>query len=428
MADQAKTPGVLTPSDYQGEQTRQSHELLAEIVNRLGTVGAKLTDLDDRVQKELGGHARDISKLRDDLDTVQRDGAKRFLKLAAQHSRGGAYRGHFADAQEARAAGLFIIAALTREKAAVDALEQAGIQPTVGAEGGFTMPELLVSQLVRNVEEAGIWERNVEMMDAPVLTGGIPTRTAGLTVHYPDYEQAATPSAPTFGRRNFKLQRHSVYVLIERWMLQSRLAVALAEFVMTEMSYALARAEDTNWFVGDGTSTYAGYTGLLNDGTIGSHTPTDDLDEFTELIAATTGPLSKVLGTLPAWAAGNGCKWFMHSSVFFGYMGVKDSAGMPIVQLYLSGNGLAKVLFGYPVEWVQVMPAVGSTGDTVSSPMLVAGDLRRACQGFRHMAGISVRSSEHVKFAEGQIAMLLDVPQDRVVKDPAGVCRLITHS
>ena len=428
MAERPKPEPVLKPEDYQGDQTRQSHQLLAEIVNRLGAVGSKLTDLDGNVQKQIAGHAADIATLREDIESVQREAAKRFVKLAEHYSGGRPYRGRFPDAQTARAAGLLVIYALTQDAAAKAELEKAGINPTVGAEGGFLMPDLLVTDLVRNVEEAGVWERNVDMMNTPVLTGGIPTRTGGLTVYYPDYETAATPSAATFGRKNFALKRHSVYVLVERWMLQSQLAVALAEFVTTEMSYALALAEDTNWFMGDGTSTYCGYHGLMKDTTIGSYTPTADYDEFSELIGATTDPLSRVLGTLPAWAAGDGCKWYMHSSVFFGYMGVKDSAGMPIVQLYMSGNGLAKVLFGYPVEWVQVMPAVGSAGDTVSSPMLVAGNLRRACLGFRHAAGIAMRSSEHVKFAEGQVAMLLEVPQDRVVKDPTGVCRLLTHS
>ncbi len=429
MAEKPQNPGgVLTPADYQGEQTRQSHQLLGEIVARLERHGGQLAELDAKTQKALAGHAQDVAKLRDDFDAVRRDGAKRFHKLAEHGARDGRYRGRFGGPEAARAAGLAIIVALTRSETARLELEQSGIKPTVGAEGGYLMPDLLLRDIIANVEEAGVWERNVDMTPVPVLTGGLPSRTGGLTVYYPDFEGAATPSAPTFGRKNFALKRHTVYVLIERWMLQSELAVALAEYVASEMSYALALAEDANWFVGGGTAAHGGYTGLLNDATIKSYTPAADYDEFSELIAASTDPLSRVLGTLPAWAAGDGFRWYMHSSVFFGYMGVKDSAGMPIVQLYLGGAGFQKSLFGYPVEWVQVMPAVGSAGDTVSSPMLLGGNLRRACQGLRHTAGIRMASSEHVAFANEQVALLLSVAQDRVIKDPDGVCRLITHS
>lgn len=75
------------------------------------------------------------------------------------------------------------------------------------------------------------------------------------------------------------------------------------------------------------------------------------------------------------------------------------------------------------------MPSMGhATLDGASKPMMLGGNLRRACKTFRHKAGMEIRTSEHVKFAEGQVAMLLEVAQDRVVADTNGVCRVITHS
>lgn len=82
----------------------------------------------------------------------------------------------------------------------------------------------------------------------------------------------------------------------------------------------------------------------------------------------------------------------------------------------------------YPVELTQVLPGVGSADDGASKPMLLFGDLEQACRVFRSKSGMELRTSEHVKFAEGQLAMVLDVWQDRVVADENAIGRLITHS
>ena len=421
---------------YGSEQHRQTQAVLADMTAAIERVGQSYRDLAERQQRDYAAAMGEISRLSQATQRREQDYAARFMALAGEygpHGRGG-YRGHFAMREQARVAGLTIIASLAhsdpQQRAdALAELQKAGIAPSPGASGGYLMPEEIISGIVRNVEEVGIFERNCPPIPVTQHTGAIVKRTGGLTVYYPDYEDAATPSEPDFGRGNYSLRRHAVLALVDRWMATAELAVALAEYVVQEGGYAIALAEDTNWFIGDGTSTYCRYTGLMSDADVNDYVPTDDYDAFSEIIAVSSKCLGAVLGDCPAYVTRHPqAKWFMHASIFWGFMAVRDSAGMPIANIFLGRDGPQMYLMGYPVEWTQVLPAVGGAGDGASKPMLAFGALPLAYRVFRKTNGIEVRTSEHWKFPEGQIAIAVDVLQDRVLVDGNGVCRLTTHS
>lgn len=410
------------------EQERQYAQLLNEVVARIESRQHGVAELSEKDRAAIVAQARDIERISTELADYKRSAVERFQQIVNAHANNrGGYRGPFADVEQARHFGRAVAAIVRRDHAALAELQKAAILPTSGPAGGYLLHEQLINDLIRNVEDAGQFEANCPAFPVSTLKGGVPTRTSGLTVYYPDYGVAGTPSTPAFGKKNYDLKRHVVGVELENWMLASELAVALADYAVTEMAYALALASDTNWFLGDGTSTYCGYTGVfkLPSGVQTVIGASGD-DTFAEMIDKTTLYLGEALGKLPLWAHRAGPKWYGHLSVFFRYLGARDSTGQPVNANILAAAGGTPqfVLMGYPFVPVQIAPAVTATA--VSTCYMVLAALSRACGVFRHRGAIELKSSEHVKFWENMTVLAADVPQDMVIRDGNAIVQLIT--
>jgi len=413
-----KPDALKTPQEVQVEQ------LVAELAGKLEHFGALFSELDTKLQAQFKGQADEIAKLSSSIASVQANAIKRFHAIADEHRRGGDYRGPFASREEAGQFGRVVAAIMRRDHAAMkEELEKAAISPTKGTTGGYLMPELLLGGIIRNVEDAGVFERNCPAIPVNVMSGGAVKRTAGLTVYYPDYGVAGTASTPGAGQRRFELKRFVVGTEVDNWMLASDLAVALGDWVATEISYALALAEDTNWFVGTGTNEYCGYTGLFKRTDLLSVAGVSGDDTFDEMIAKSTLYLGEMLGTAPLWVHNSSPKWFMHLLIFFKYLGVRDTAGQPIANvMQAQGGGLPFWLMGYPVEPVQVAPSATA----VSTVFALFGALARACRVYRHSKAVELKSSDQLKFWEAMTVFAADVPQDMQVADTNGIVQLKT--
>lgn len=412
----------------------QFNAWLEEATGKMEKLGTSFQGLDEQVKKGLLDHTREIAKLSDEVAATKRDSTARFRELVAQDRAGGAYRGKYANREQARLAGLMVIAALasaaeSERKTALAELEKAGVSPGTGAGGGYLMPEQLVDGIIRNVEQYGVLPRVAKAFTAPVMTGKIPVRSGGLTVYYPDLEVAATASAPTFGAAAFSLIRNSTLVLVDRWMLQSQLAVPLGELLAEEAGYALAYATDLNGFMGDGTSAYARITGVFKRAATANLTYTgadpaasDDPETFAKVYAKGAYYLGQLMATVPAWVHFADPRFFLHLKAFFGFLGALDSNNRPVADILAADRPMPFRLMGYPAEITQVAPSTTA----VSTKFVTFGALNRGVAIVRHTSGVEIRQSEHYKFAEGQIAIATDMLQDIVELDPNAYARLAT--
>jgi HK97 family phage major capsid protein len=406
--------GLKTPQQSQFEQwTNDVGQLLTKL-------GQSFAELKETQQRELAGQAGEITRLSNDFDKVQGQYAQRFHAIADHYYRGGAYKGPFESREQAAQFGWLVIASIggpdQRQKALAE-LQRAGIVPTPGAEGGFLSPELLLSGIMRNVEQYGVFERAVPATPVDRHSGAVIKRTGGLTVYHPELEAATTASTPTFGKVDFALKRWATLTLIDRWFMADALVVSLGDFVATEIGHALAYAQDLYGFMGDGTSTYARVTGVLKRAGTNQLVVTGDTadDTFAEFCDASVKYLGAMMGTLPGWAHMEQPRWFMHLSVFFRYLSARDDNGMPIANILQADRPNPFMLMGYPVEITQVAPALTDTA--VSTVFMAFGALQRGWLLARHVKGLEVRTSEHYKFAEGQIAIAGEAVQDIVETD-----------
>jgi HK97 family phage major capsid protein len=291
------------------------------------------------------------------------------------------------------------------------------------------LAEQLLGDMMRDVDAAGVFLRLCPPIGVNSLSGGTPKGTNGVTVYHPQFGSTCALSTMGFGRNDFNLIRYVAAVEVDGWMLASELAVALAEYVREELVYGLALATDTEWFMGDGSATYGNFTGLFKLAS-GVKTVTGDSgdDTFAKITAKTTYYLSKMRGELPDWAWRSGAAWIMHPTVFFPMLGVRDSGGMPIVNIMLAQpGGVPLWLMGAPVELTTTAPSVTA----VSTPFMLLAALKRACRTYRHNRAIEFKMSDQLgleKWIANLNAFAADVPMDRVIRNGNGLVQLITHS
>lgn len=397
---------------------RATADLLRDVVAKLNQLG----ELTERNRKDIAGAAGEIARLSGRVTDLQATAQQRFMALTGQHQRGGSYRGSFASREEAAEVGHLAAAVIKRDSTTLAELRRAGITPGTGPEGGYLLKETLIEGILRDVEEAGVFERNCPAIPVGTLKGGGLKRTGGVTVYYPDYDVAATASTPALGRTAFSLKRYVAWTNIDNWMLASGLAAVLGDWIATEIAHSLALANDTNWFNGDGTSGYCGCTGLFKSTDLLSVTGDSGDDTFDEMIAKSTHYLALALGTLPQWAHAADPRWFMHLLTFFKYLGLRDTTGQPIANIITQQGPPALYLMGYPVVPVQIAPATTAA----STVFALFGALRRTCRVYRHKSAVELKSTDQLKWLEAETSFAADVPQDMTIVNGSGTVQLKT--
>jgi len=397
-------------------ESAKDRQFAGLMIDALDKIDQRFSELDQDTQTKFKGAADEIARMKGDLDNVQSMYRRRFQQLADHYAAGGRYIGPFESAEHAGKFGRFVAAIVRGQQAVETFLNKegftAGLAATTGEAGGFLMPETLIPGIINNAETYGVLERNVKYV-WPVASAQASRlkRKGGATVYYPDYGLGPSESDLKFGRVQVLLTRYSALVYADRWMLgeSTPLQIALGDYIAGELGYAIALAMDTNGFVGDGTSAYARTTGLFKI-TGGLEVVADAADDsFQEVINDSVRYLTDCAGKLPDVADDDNCKWYLHREIFWKFLGVRDTQDRPIADILTKGERPQRVLCGYPAEVTGAAPQMADSA--ASTVMAVLGNLARGTEIFRHVNGMELRTSEHVKFLEGEIALLLDAPQ-----------------
>jgi len=432
---------------FQTEQQAQAASWAEDVSKLLTKLGTDFAGLRESFKKDLAGQAGEIARLRDDVSAQRANWRGRFDAAVAQARGGAEYRGPFASAEVAQQTGQFFIALLRGDQAAVVRLqrawaqaglfapaqaagiggvETAGVSPLTGPAGGFLQTEQMVAGIVNNVEKFGVFESECNVVPVSSETARIIKRTGGVSVTHPDIlEAGAESSGPTFGAVKPVTALYQAYVPVDRALAKDNLAIPLANFVAMEMARAFAEAVDTYAFIGAGTSEHARVTGVFNTASDNDVTGASTVDTFAELIALSSTLLAQLLGGIPQWADMDGnLKWYMHRSIFFGYLGLRDSQNRPLANMFAGPDGLQMSLMGAPVRITQVAPKLSETA--VSSPMLAAANLRAGWVLVRHTDGLEFRASEEFRLTSNELSLVAIVRQGIANVDSAAQGRLIT--
>ena len=240
---------------------------------------------------------------------------------------------------------------------------------------GYTVDAELSAEIRHLMTEYGVARR--EMFAVPLTKNSYKANNLAtdITVYWVDQGAAISSSQVVLGREDLTLEKLGVIVTMTSELLEDT-EIDFVSFIGSRVAEGFAKAEDEAFFKGDGTSTYGGFTGLLN---------ATDVNEVvltgTTFASLTAEDLLDMVDDTPAGALAN-AKFYYHRTIKSiirklreDAVSAGDGAGAFIYQPP-SVSGPA-TLWGYPEVLVEAMPKASDTAADTS--FVLFGDLRKAC-------------------------------------------------
>jgi len=276
----------------------------------------------------------------------------------------------------------------------------------VNSQGGFLVPEEFEEDLINLREEYGVFRRNSRVRPMTSDTLRVPRRSATLTPYFVGEATAGTESTQTFESVLLVAKKAMVLTTVSNELNEDAF-INMADDVAGEIAYALAKKEDECGFLGDGTSTYGGIVGLANamgsagvkaTGEMGSN------DVAGAQAVVTTAYLTSVMAALPAYADTPNCKWYMHKTTYHSLVQNRALEAGGTTQAMMLGEKVVPQLFGYPVEFSQVLPFQNAQSSTLRVGYF--GDLSLASSfGDRRQTEIQISDSALSAFEQDELAI-----------------------
>lgn len=324
----------------------------------------------------------------------------------------GNYKGAWGSLKQCHDFGLFVLSAVGGSKSAAEKLEKMGydLKKDMGGDaqstGGALVPQDFVPQLINLVEKYGLFRQLATEWPMASDSSVAPKLSSGLTVYCPGAGVAPTKSDPTFA---------TVGMVAHKWMtltaidseLNEDSAIAVGELVANQIALAFAKKEDEVGFLGDGTSTYFGHTGITGalrkvNATIGNikSLVVGSGNLYSEL---TLGDFEKVVGTMPDFAEVEGqVNWIVNRYFYYSVMlPLALSASNATATEVVEGRGVReKTFLGYPVKLNAAMPKAAANSQICT----IFGNLKQgALLGDRRRP--TIERSNDAYFTSDQLAI-----------------------
>jgi HK97 family phage major capsid protein len=386
------------------EKTIQTIEAaLADLGKNKATKNEVITLIDEKVAedkailKALGENTTVIKGQLDDAVTEVGSLKKQLRAVMASGLADPSVKGPlgcFKSYSEAKAFGLLLMAGATigtsmgerHAKSAIKALKEMGIEPRFTDEnfkamtgssqtaGGALLTSETSPSFIMLLEQYGLFRRyaaNVPMGAAETI---MPKVTGLLTSYVPGEGGSVTSSTPTIPAVTLTPKTIN-YLTAYSMELDEDSAVGLAMLLAPIFARSMAYDEDRIGFLGDGTSTYFGYTGITGalfnvDATIGNikGIVVGSGNAYSELVI---GDFQKVVGT-PLDSLDAALRWFVHRYFYYTVMvRVALTSSTAASEILLGQATKQKQFLGYPVDFAQVMPKAEANSQICS----IFGDL-----------------------------------------------------
>ena len=271
---------------------------------------------------------------------------------------------------------------------------------TIGPEGGVLVPDDLAAFIIQKLGKYGKFRKNAMTVKMGAGRQWVPKISADLTIYAPGEGTTITKSDVSLVMVKLEAIKLACLTAINS-ELDEDSVVGVAEIVGMSLTRSMAKKEDLIGFLGDGSSTYFGMTGICGallgvDATIGNikGLKVASGNNYSEI---TLGDFKGVVGILPADADDDDA-WFMSKKFYYTVVyPLAESAGVANVFEVLSDRK-QRYLYGYPVEFVSAMPSVEANSQICA----ILGDLKMgAYLGERRQ--LEIAKSTEVYFAADQI-------------------------
>ncbi len=312
------------------------------------------------------------------------------------------------------------------ELAGVKGVKELTTDATGSPYGGYAVDRELSAEIRALMTEYGVARRAMTTVQLSKNSYEANNLAADVSVYWMDEGAAIGSTQIVLGKEPLHLKKLGAIATITSELLADE-EVDLFAFIASRVAEGFARAEDRAFFIGDGTSGFGGFTGLLNATDVNvvvmgeaAGEAASANDTFADLDA---DDLLDMQDASPQVVASNGT-YYMHRSIKNLVRKLKDSQGMPIYQAISDGG--PNTIWGRPVTEVEVMPAVAdSDADT---PFVIYGDLRRGCiLGFKGTIAVKRFDSGMVRNVAGNADINLITTDREAVRwtERVGYIRII---
>lgn len=281
--------------------------------------------------------------------------------------------------------------------------------------GGWLVPDEFELAIIDLREEYGVFRREARVEPMARETKTIPRRTGGLTSYFIAENPASgiTESDKAWDAVQLTARTLAILTRMSNEVAEDAV-ISLADDLAEEIAYAFSLKEDQCGFLGDGTSTYGGISGVVTKINDGNHAGSivTAATTHTAFDTLTLTDFHKVTGKLPEHARAN-ARWYVSRPGFGDSMErLAYAGGGNTVDSISGGKGL--MFLGYPVVISQVLNSVLAAD--VSVIKLLFGDLRKAAV-LGNRRGVTLATSEQRYFELNQLALRGTERFDIVVHD-----------
>lgn len=249
--------------------------------------------------------------------------------------------------------------------------------------GGAWVPVEFEPMLIDLRERYGIFRANTSVVQMGTDLAQAPRRRTGATLYWVGENEAVTESEGTWDSIGLSAKKLGALVVCSNEIYEDA-AINLGDEVAYELAWGFSRREDECGFIGDGTSTYRGMTGVVNKlkglssmiANIAGLAVATGTGYGTNYASMTLADFNATAALLPAYADTPNCGWFMNRSFFYGVAQRLELANGGAAQREAAfGTRPPRPLFlGYPVNFAQPMPKISA----VSQVVALFGDLSRS--------------------------------------------------
>ena len=258
--------------------------------------------------------------------------------------------------------------ALALEWCAARGIAKAQVE-NINSQGGFLVPADVAASIIALRDSYGVARANAQIVPMARDNESYPRRVTGVSGAWVGEGSAPAQSAATFDNVGLTAKKYAALVLVSTEQLEDS-AADLGKFLAEDIAWTFAKNEDDTLWNGDGTSKYAGMTGIATAIVDGNHGAADiacasGVHTFATI---TMTDLANLMAAIPA-NAWPGAAWFISQYGFAECM--CRLAGVSGADIFVL-NGKPHFL-GSPVVFSQSLPATSSA--FTSAVGLAFGDM-----------------------------------------------------
>ncbi len=298
------------------------------------------------------------------------------------------------------------------------ALKRKAMGESTQAGGGVLVPDELSARMIQKLGVYGKFRANATVVTLGSDRQIVPKVETDLTVYCPGEGAEITKSDMDFSQVGLTAKAWCALIAVSNELIEDSI-IGVGEIVGISMARSMAKKEDLVGFIGDGTETYFGMTGVVGalrgvDATIGN---------IKGLVVAagnayaeiTLANFREVVGILPE-DCDDTAKWFMSKKFYYNVVyPLAEDAGVANIFEILSDRK-ARFLLGYEVVFVPAMPSV----EADSQICALLGDLQLgAFLGERKV--LTIEQSSDFLFTNNQLAIR------GIERIDISVCRRVRH-